>query len=58
MKRAPSGWVTPSTVICRSCMASSSAAWVRGVARFTSSASTMSLNSGPGRKRNSPSFWL
>ena len=50
--------VTPSTVTCRSSMASRRADWVRGVARLISSASTTLVSRGPGRKSNSPVFWL
>jgi hypothetical protein len=46
--------VTPSTVTCRSAMASSRADWVLGEARFTSSASTTPLNTGPGRNSKRP----
>ena len=49
--------VCPSTVTWRSCMASSSAACVLGGVRFTSSASSSPVNSGPGRKANSPAPW-
>jgi len=45
-----SGWVSPSTVICCSSIASSSALWVFGVARFISSASTQWAKMGPGWK--------
>ena len=45
------GRVSPATVTARSCMASSSADWVLGVARLTSSASTRLAKIGPGRKR-------
>ena len=50
--------VTPSTVSWCSSMASRSAAWVRGVARLISSASTTWAMSGPSRNTNSPNFWL
>ena len=53
-----SGCVTPSTVICRSSIASSSADWVFGVARLISSASTNWPMIGPGRNSNSPVRWL
>ncbi len=43
----------PSTVTWRSCIASSSAAWVLAGARFTSSPSTRWPNTGPGRNENS-----
>src|SRR5262245_47017595 len=41
------GWLWPSTVTVRSCMASSSAACVLGGVRLISSASSTSVNSGP-----------
>ena len=53
-----SGWVTPSTVICRSSMASSRADWVFGVARLISSARTICATMGPGRNSKSWSRWL
>ncbi len=40
--------VSPATVTCFSCMASSNALWVLGVARLISSASRMLANTGPG----------
>ena len=49
-----SGCVTPSTVTWRSSIGSSSAACVRGDARFTSSTSTTLAKIGPGRKSHSP----
>ena len=49
-----SAWVTPSTVTWRSSIGSSSAACVRGDARFTSSTSTTFANTGPGRKSQLP----
>ncbi len=49
--------VSPSTVICRSCIASSSAAWVFGGVRLISSASSSPVNSGPRRNWNSPWRW-
>ena len=52
------GLVSPSTVICRSCMASRRALCVRGVARLISSASNIWLITGPGLNWNSCSFWL
>ena len=55
---AGSGRVMPSAVTCRSCMASSSAAWVRGVARLISSASRMLTNTGPGRNSKPLVCWL
>src|ERR1700686_31428 len=45
-------------VTARSCIASRSAAWVRGVVRFTSSASRTSVKTGPGWKANSCVRWL
>ena len=56
MKGRGSGRVSPSTLTCRSSIASSKAAWVRGVARFTSSASTTWLTIGPGRYVKAPVF--
>ena len=53
-----SGIVWPSTVICRSSIASSKADCVRGVARLISSANTICDRIGPGRNSNSPLFWL
>ena len=52
MNGGASTWLTPSTVIWRSSIASSSADWVFGEARLISSARTMLANSGPGWKRN------
>ena len=52
MKGGGSRCVTPSTVTCDSSIASSSADCVFGVARFTSSASTISDMIGPGRNSN------
>ena len=53
-----SGRVTPSTVTWCSSIASSSADWVRGVARFSSSTSTTLAKSGPGRNSHSlPARW-
>ena len=51
-----STWVSPSMVTWRSSMASSSAAWVLGVARLISSASRTCAKTGPGRNSNSLSF--
>ncbi len=49
---------TPSTVTWRSSIASSSADWVRGVARLSSSTSTTCANNGPGRNSHSlPARW-
>ena len=47
MKPDDSGCDVPSMVIVRSCIASSSAAWVFGGVRLISSASSSSVNSGP-----------
>ena len=58
MKGCGNGRVTPSTVTCRSSMASSKADWVLGVARLISSASTTCATTGPGRHSKSPCFWL
>ena len=44
--------MTPSAVTCRSCIASSSAAWVLAGARLISSASRRFANIGPGRNVN------
>ena len=49
MKGSGSGCTTPSTVTVASSASSSSADWVRGVARFSSSNTTMLANTGPGR---------
>ena len=51
-------YVVPSTETLRSAIASSSAAWVAGVARLISSASTICEKIGPGRNSNSVVFWL
>ena len=48
-----SSWVRPSTVTCRSAIASSSADCVFGIDRLISSTSTMFANTGPGRNSNS-----
>ncbi len=53
-----SGKVSPSTVTCRSCIASSSADWVLGGVRLISSASSSPVNSGPLRNSNSEVRWL
>ena len=53
-----SGWVLPSIVTCRSCIASSSAAWVFGGARLISSASRRFVKIGPGRNSKSEVRWL
>lgn len=44
------GWVTPSTETCASSVSSSSADWVRGVVRLSSSNTTRLAKTGPGRK--------
>src|SRR5512140_2945900 len=46
-KAGGSGWVTPSMVTARSCMAWSSAAWVLGGVRLISSATSTSVKIGP-----------
>ncbi len=53
-KGAGSGRVWPSALTWRSCIASSRADWVRGVARLISSTSRTLAKTGPGTKRN----WL
>ena len=53
-KGSGSGWVCPPAVTVRSCIASSSALWVRGVARLISSASSRLVKMGPGAKRKLP----
>ena len=53
MKGRASGWVTPSTVTCTSCMHSSKADCVFGDARLISSTSTRLANTGPGLNSNS-----
>ena len=50
--------VVPSTETLRSPIASSRAAWVRGVARLISSARTIWEKIGPGRNSNWVVFWL
>ena len=57
-KGVSSLYETPSIVVCRSSMHSSSADCVRGVVRFISSAIKMFVKTGPGLKTNSFSFWL
>ena len=57
MNGGSSGYVTPSTDTCRSSMHSSSAAWVFGEARFTSSTRRRFANTGPGRNSNSFCRW-
>src|SRR5262245_10213324 len=54
MKPAPSGWVWPSMVTLRSCIACNSAAWVFGGVRLISSASSSSVKIGPRVRAN----WL
>ena len=49
--------MTPSTVTCRSAIASSKADWVFGIARLISSTSRTFAKTGPGRKLNSRSRW-
>src|SRR5213595_3573238 len=53
------GWVWPAAVTWCSCIAWSSAAWVLGGVRFTSSASTIFANTGPRTNRNArfPVAW-
>ena len=48
----------PSTLTCRSSIASSSADWVFGEARLISSASRIWVNTAPGRNSNSLLAWL
>ena len=45
-------------VTCCSAIASSSAAWVLGIARLISSTSTTFAKIGPGWNSNSRTFWL
>ena len=52
------GVVLPSTLICPSAIASSSADCVRGVARLTSSTSRMLVMTGPSLKSKSPDLGL
>ena len=52
-----SGRVSPSVVTCRSCIASSSAAWVFGGARLISSARRRLVKIGPGMNSNSARRW-
>ena len=47
--------LVPSTVTCRSAIASSSADWVLGAVRLISSASRMPVNTGPARKTKADS---
>ena len=54
MNGSGSGRLTPSTLTWRSCIASSSAAWVFGGVRLISSASNRLVNTGPGRNASSP----
>src|SRR5436190_5224687 len=58
MNGGSSAYVTPSIVTWRSCMHSSSAAWVFGEARLTSSTRSRLANTGPGRNSNSFVLWL
>ena len=58
MNGGSSGYVAPSTVTWRSCIASSSAAWVFGDVRLISSTSRTFANTGPGRNANSCEHWL
>ena len=53
-KGSGSGRVWPSADTWRSCIASSSADWVRGVARLISSTRRTLAKTGPGTKRKSP----
>ena len=57
-ERRGSGRDSPSTVIWRSAIASSSALCVFGIARLISSTSRMFVKTGPGWNSNSRSFWL
>ena len=52
MKPSPSGMRRPSLVTCRSSIASSSAAWVLAGERLISSASSVSVKTGPSRNSN------
>ena len=52
------GFVWPSMVTCRSCMASSNAACVLGGARLISSPSRRLAKIGPARNSKSPLRWL
>ncbi|OUD80733.1 hypothetical protein BC477_19790 [Clavibacter michiganensis subsp. michiganensis] len=54
-KGSGSAWLSPSTVTCRSSIASSSADCVLGGVRLISSASRMLVNTGPRRNENAPS---
>lgn len=53
MKGSGSARAAPSTLTCRSSMASSRAAWVFGGVRLISSASSRLVNTGPSRNSNS-----
>src|SRR4030088_180019 len=57
MNGLPSGYEKPSTVTWLSCMHSSSAAWVFGEARFTSSTRSRFAKTGPGLKLNAFARW-
>ena len=57
-ERARQRRVTPSTVTCRSAIASSSADCVFGIARLISSTSTTFAKIGPGRNSKSRVCWL
>src|SRR5690606_36852753 len=57
MNGASTGCVNPSTVTRPSSMTSSSAAWVFGLARLISSASTTFANTGPAWNSNCPERW-
>ncbi len=58
MNGVPSGWVSVSTVTCRSSMHSRSADCVLGLARLISSPSTMLAKMAPGLNSKSPRSWL
>ena len=53
MNGSGSGRGRPSTLTCRSSIASSSDAWVFGGVRLISSASSRLVNTGPSRNENS-----
>jgi len=50
VKLSDNGWLVPSMVTCFSCIASNMADWVLAGARLISSASRISVKTGPGRK--------